>query len=202
MSTFFYPFLSLKIVTTFCNLVLLNVCKYFTPPMLLYSLRVSAVLDHFGYPAPHLDQWQQRVWYDLGATQEVLHQMHIRLSRGLPAIASPPRAESPPPTRRSAAAPIRPIPEGGFVKTSKGESSAPSTASTGLSSPVATTSPKTEIKKKRKHKSVKRTVTSETVSPPERKKQKIISESPDSQAEGPFRDSDTMSVPEDSSDAI
>ena len=57
-----------------------------------YSLRVSAVLDHFGYPAPHLDRWQQRVWYDLGATQEVLHQMHIRLSRGLPAIASPPRA--------------------------------------------------------------------------------------------------------------
>ena len=56
---------------------------------------MSAVLDHFGYPAPHLDQWQQRVWYDLGATQEVLHQMRIRLSRGLPAIASPPRAESP-----------------------------------------------------------------------------------------------------------
>ena len=65
-------------------------------PDYFYSLRVSAVLDHFGYPAPHLDQWQQRIWYDLGATQEVLHQMHIRLSRGLPTIASPPRAESPP----------------------------------------------------------------------------------------------------------
>ena len=127
--------------------------------------------------------------------------MRIRLSRGLPAIASPPRAESPPPSRRPAATPIRPIHEGGFVKTSKGESSAPSTASTGPSSPVATTSPKMEIKKKRKCKSVKCTVTSETVSPPEKKK-KIISESPDSQAEGPFHDSDTMSVPEDSSDAI
>ena len=64
----------------FCNLVLLNVCKYFSLLTLLYSLRVSAVLDHFGYPVPHLDQWQQHVWYDLGATQEVLHQMHIRLS--------------------------------------------------------------------------------------------------------------------------
>ena len=168
---------------------------------LLYSLRVSAVLDHFGYPAPHLDQWQQRVWYDLGATQEVLHQMRICLSRGLPVIASPPRAKSPPPSHRPAAAPICPIHEGGFVKTSKGESSAPSTASTGPSPPIATTSPKTEIKKKRKHKSVKRTVTSETVSPPEKKK-KIISESPDSQAEGPFCDSDTMSVPEDSSHAL
>ena len=163
---------------------------------LLYSLRVSAVLDHFGYPAPHLDQWQQHIWYDLGATQEVLHQMRICLSRGLPAIASPPRAESPPPSRRPAAALIHPIHEGEFIKASKGESSAPSTMSTGPSSPIATTSPKMEIKKKRKRKSVK--CTSETVSPPEKKK-KIISESPDSQAEGPFCDSDTMSAPEDSS---
>ena len=169
--------------------------------LLLYSLRVSAVLDHFGYPAPHLDQWQQCVWYDLGATQEVLHQMHIRLSQGLPAIASPPRAESPPPSRRPAATPIRPVHKGGFVKTSKGESSAPSTASTGPSSPVVATSPKTEIKKKRKCKSVKRTVTSETVSPPEKRK-KIISESLDSQAGDPFCDSDTMSVPEDSSHTL
>ena len=114
---------------------------------LLYSLRVSAVLDHFGYPAPHLDQWQQRVWYELGATQEVLHQMHIRLSQGLPAITSPPRAESPPPSRRPAAMPIRPVHEGEFVKASKGESSAPSTTSARPSSPVATTSPKMEIKK-------------------------------------------------------
>ena len=79
---------------------------------LLYSLQVSAVLDHFGYPAPHLDQWQQHVWYDLGATQEVLHQMCIRLSRGLPGITSPPRAESASPSRRPAAAPIRPTHEG------------------------------------------------------------------------------------------
>ena len=168
--------------------------------LLLYSLRVSAVLDHFGYPAPHLDQWQQRVWYNLGATQEVLHQMRIRLSRGLPAIASPPRAESPP-SRRPATVPICPIHEGEFVKASRGGSSAPSTASTGPSSPIATTSPKTEIKKKRKRKSVKRTVTSEMVSPPEKRK-KIISESPDSQAEGPFRDSDTVSAPEDSSHTL
>ena len=86
---------------------------------------------------------------------------------------------------------------GGFVKASKGESSAPSTASTGPSSPIATTSPKTEIKKKRKRKSVKCTVTSEMVSPPEKKK-KVVSESPDSQAEGPFCDTDTTSAPEGS----
>ena len=165
---------------------------------LLYSLRVSAVLDHFGYPAPHLDQWQQRIWYDLGATQEVLHQMLICLSRGLPAITSPPRAESPSPSRRPAAAPIRPIHEEEFVKASKGGSSVPSTTSTGPSPPVATTSPRTEKKKRRKHKPAKCTVTSETVSPPEKKKKKVISESPDSQAEGPFYDTDTASAPGDS----
>ena len=164
-------------------------------------MRVSAVLDHFGYPAPHLDQWQQRVWYDLGATQEVLHQMRIRLSRGLPAVASPPRAESPSPSHRPAAASIHPTHEEEFVKASKGGSSALSTANTGPSPPVVTTSPKTEIKKKRKRKSVKHTVTSETVSLPEKRK-KIISESPDSQAEGPFCDSDTMSASEASSHAL
>ena len=192
-------FLTLKIAV-FCNLVLLNVCKHFSLLTLLYSLRVSAVLNHFGYPAPHLDQWQQRVWYDLGATQEVLHQMRIRLSRGLPTVASPPRAESPSPSRRPAAAPIHPTREEEFIKASKGGSLAPSTASTGPSPPIASIS-KMEIKKKRKRKSVKRTVTSETVSPPEKRK-KMISESPDSQAEGPFCDSDTMSVPEDSSHAL
>ena len=176
-------------------------CASICSPRYFYSLRVSAVLDHFGYLAPHLDQWQQCIWYDLGATQEVLHQMRIRLSRGLPAIASPPRAESPSPSHRPAAVPIRPIHEEEFVKALKGGCSAPSTTSTGPSSPVAITSPRMEKKKRRKHKSVKRTVTSETVSLPEKKK-KVISESPDSQAEDPFCDSDTVSVPEDSSHAI
>ena len=172
-------------------------CKHLLPLPYSYSLRVSAVLDHFGYPAPHLDQWQQCVWYNLGATQEALHRMCTRLSRGLPTVTSPPRAESPPPLCRPAAMPIRPSHGEKFVQASKGESSAPSTASTGPSSPITTTSPKTEIKKRRKHKSAKFTVTSETVSPPEKKK-KVISESPDSQAKGPFYNTDTLSVPEDS----
>ena len=120
------------------------------------------------------------------ATQEVLHQMCISLSRGLPTIASPPRAESPSPSCRPTVAPICPIHEKEFVKALKGGSSAPSTVSTGPSPPVATTSPKTEIKEKRKCKPSKCTVTSETVSPPQKRKKKVISESPDSQAEGPF----------------
>ena len=176
-------------------------CKHLFPLCYSYSLRVSAVLNHFGYPAPHLDQWQQCVWYDLGATQEILHQMRTRLSRGLPVIASPPRAESPPHSHRPAAMPICPSHGGKFVKALKGENSAPSTTSTGPSLPIATTSPKMETRKRKKRKSAKCTVTSETVSPPEKKK-KVISESPDSQAEGPFYDTDTISVPKDSPHAL
>ena len=127
--------------------------------------------------------------------------MHTHLSRGLPVIASPPRAESPPPPRRPAATPIRRSHGGKFVKASKGESSAPSTVSTRPSLPIANTSPKMEIKKRRKCKPAKYTVTSKTVSPPEKKK-KVISESPDSQAEGPFYDTDTVSAPEDSPHAL
>ena len=183
------------------NLVILSVCKYLLCLHYFYSLQVSAVLDYFGYPAPHLDQWQQHIWYDLGAAQETLHQIRTRLSRGLPAIASPPRAESPPPSRRPATAPIHPSHGRKFLKASKGESSAPSTTSTGPSSPTVTTSPKTEIKKRKKHKSAKCIVTSKTLSPPEKKK-KVISEPPDSQAEGPFYDTDTVSAPEGSPHAV
>ena len=141
---------------------------------------------------PYLDQFQQRIWYDLGATQEMLHQMRICLSQGLPATASPPRAESPPPSRRPAAAPIHPYHGENLLRPQKVRAQAP-----GPRAPMVTTSPRTEKKKRRMHKSTKRTVTSEMVSPPE-KKRKIISESPDSQAEGPFCDLDTVSVPEDS----
>ena len=87
--------------------------------------------------------------------------------------------------------PIHPSHGGKFVKASKGGGSTPGAATTGPSLPIAIISPKTEIKKKKKQKSTKCTVTSETVSLPEKKK-KLISESPDSQAEGPFGDSDAQ----------
>ena len=55
----------------------------------LSSLKVGAVFDHFGYPAPRLDEWQQRTWYDLGAAQGLLQSMRSWLVRGCPAIAGP-----------------------------------------------------------------------------------------------------------------
>ena len=168
----------------FCNLVLLNACKYFT---LLTTLQFASVCcpRSFWIPGPSPRSMVTAHLVRPGShPRSITSDVYSPFTRP-PAIASPPRAESPPPSHRPAAMPIHPVHQGEFVKASNGESSAPSTASTGPSSPVATTSPKTEIKKKRKCKSVKRTVTSETVSPPEKKK-KIISESPDSQAEGPF----------------
>ena len=161
-----------------------------------YSLRVSAILDHFGYPPPHLGQWQQCIWHDLGATQESLHLMRNCLSRGLPTVASLPKAEPPLSSYKPASTPILPSHGGKFVKASKGGSSTPGAATARPSLPTVITSPKMEIKKKKKkQKAVKRTVTSETISPPEGKR-KLILGSPDSEAEGPLRDSDcTESVP-------
>ena len=51
VSTFFCLFLSLKIVTMFCNLVLLNACKYFT---LLATLQFASVCcpQSFWIPGP------------------------------------------------------------------------------------------------------------------------------------------------------
>ena len=145
-----------------------------------------------------MDQWQQCVWYDLGAAQELLHQMRTRLARGLPAVANPQRAEPPLLLHKPASPPTHPSQGGKLVKASKGGGPTPSTTTTGPSPSTVATSPKTETKKKKKHKITKRTVTSETVSPPE-KKRKLISESPDPEAEGPFRDSNrTESVSEDS----
>ena len=111
-------------------------CKHLFPLHYSYSLRVSAVLDHFGYPAPHLDKWQQCIWYNLDATQEILHQMCTRLSGGLPTITSPPRAESPPPSRRPAATPIHPSHGGNSLRPQKVRAQPPAPQALGLPRPL------------------------------------------------------------------
>ena len=166
----------------------------------LYSLRVSAILDHFGYPHPQLDQWQQHTWYDLGDTQELLHHMWNHLTKGLPAVASPPRAGPHDSPLQPTSTATHSSHEGELVKTSKGRGPPQGTATTGPSATTSAAPPKTEAKKWRKKRwtTPKCTITSETI-PPAEKMPKIFSESPDSKAEGPFRDSDrTVSAPEDS----
>ena len=58
----------------------------------IFSLRVGAVLDHFGYPTPSLTEWQQHMWYDLGAIHSCVYEMRNRLAMGRspqPCSASP-----------------------------------------------------------------------------------------------------------------
>ena len=114
VSTFFCIFLTLQIVTRFSNLVLFervqifSLLTTFTVCECLLSLIISDTL------LLTLINGNSASGITLGATQEVLHQMRIRLSWGLPAIASPPRAESPSPSHRPAAAPVLPTCEGGI----------------------------------------------------------------------------------------
>ena len=192
-------FFSIK-TTWYSNLNASERCELFLCFLYLYSLRILAIFNHFGYPSLQLDQWQQHTWYDLGATQDLLHCMCNQLVRGLPAAASPPRVEPPSPFYMQTSMPTHPAHLGNFVKASKGGVSPQNAATARPSSTTMVTPPKTEVKKRKRKKwtTPKCTVTSETVPAPE-KKRKVISESPDSEAEGPFRDSDrTESASENS----
>ena len=94
----------------------------------------------------------------------------------------------------------RPTHGGKFAKASKGGGPPQGVTTAGPSSDVTVTPPKTEAKKRKKKRRAtpKCTVTSETI-PVLEKKMKVVPESPDSKAEGPFRDSDhTVSAPENS----
>ena len=152
----------------FCNLVLLNACKYFT---LLTTLQFASVScpRSFWIPGPSPRSMATVHLVRPGShPRSITSDAYSPFTRPSRDCQSPKDRVTSSLPQASCNAPIRPVHEGEFVKASKGESSAPSTTSTGPSSPIATTSPKTDIKKKRKRKSVKHTVTSETVSPPEK----------------------------------
>ena len=176
------------------------ICKVVFYSLYFYSLWISAIFYHFGYPSPQLDQWQQHTWYDLGAIQDLLHHMHNCLAKGLPATASPARVESSSSPHMPTSAVTHPAHGGKFVKASKGGGPPKGATAAGPSSAMKVTPPNTEAKKKKKKRRVtsKCTVTSETI-PVVEKKLRVVPESPDSEAEGPFGDSDrTVSTPENS----
>ena len=175
-------------------------CKLASYSPCLYSLRISAIFNHFGYPSPQLDQWQQCIWYDLGATQELLQSIHNQLAKGLPAAASPPRVKPSSSSFLPTSPATCPTLGGKFIKASKGGGPPQNAATAEPSSAVMVTPPETEVKKrKKKRRATPRcTVTSETI-PVVEKRPRVVPESPDSEAEGPFRDSDhTVSTPENS----
>ena len=52
-------------------------------PLYFCSLRVCAVFDHFGYPAPPIGDWRCVKWYDLRLVQQTLEEMQQRVTSGL-----------------------------------------------------------------------------------------------------------------------
>ena len=121
------------------------------------------------------------------------------LAKGLPAAASPPRVKPPSSSFLPTSSATHPTHGGKFVKASKGGGPLQNAATARPSSAAMVTPPKTEAKKRKKRRATpKCTVTSETM-PVVEKRTKVVPESPDSEEEGPFRDSDrTVSAPENS----
>ena len=135
---------------------------------------MSAIFHHFGYPSP-------------------------QLAKGLPAVASLPRTGSRDSSLLPTSTVTRPSHGSELVKAPRGGGLPQDTATTGPSTIATAAPPKMEAKRQKKKRTIpKCTVTSETI-PSAEKKPQVFSESPDSKAEGHFRDSDrTISAPEDS----
>ena len=62
--------------------LLIYQCLLFTTAYFC-SLRVCAVLDHFGYPAPPIGDWRHVKWYNLRLVQQTLEEMQQRVTSGL-----------------------------------------------------------------------------------------------------------------------
>ena len=118
----------------------------------IFSLRVGAVLDHFGYPAPSLTEWQQHIWYDLGAIHSCVYEMRNRLAMGR----SPqPRSASPIASATASASSVQSHPRVGQKGLRAPPESAPDASTTGQ---LTETSPQwspTKGKDKRKRKKKK-----------------------------------------------
>ena len=52
-------------------------------PLFFCSLRVCAVFDHFGYPAPPIGDWRHVKWYNLRSVQQTLEEMQQRITSRL-----------------------------------------------------------------------------------------------------------------------
>ena len=69
------------------------------------SLRVCAVLDHFGYPAPPIGDWRHVKWYNLRLVQQTLEEMQQRVTSGLTPLPPLQIASSSGPSAGSTASP-------------------------------------------------------------------------------------------------
>ena len=175
------------------------VCHCFTVSECQQSWIILGTLTHSwtsGNSAPGM------IW---GPYKTYFTACKIALRKGLPAVASPPRS-GPHDSPLLQQPPRQPAPiVGAYLLRLQGEE-AQLRIQPLLGPPLLQQKHllKQRGKRQRKKKRTipKCTVTSETI-PPVEKKPKVFSESPDSEAEGPFRDSDrTVSAPEGSPDTL
>ena len=185
------------VLPIFCNYIDLN---------FIFSLRVGAVLDHFGYPAPSLTKWQQHIWYDLGAIHSCVYEMRNRLAVG---HSPQPRSISPTANVAISASSVQSHPCVGQKAVRILPESAPAASTSGqfAETPSGSSSAKGKDKRKRKKKkeddtssprskrSKKRAASvassdTEIYDPATKKEEApfvvVPAESSDSQAEGPF----------------
>ena len=168
---------------------------------------MGAILDHFGYPTPSLTEWQQRIWYDLGAMHSGVYEMRNRLAMGR----SPqPHPASPVASATTSASSVQSHPRVGQKVRRAPPGSTPAASTTGQ--PAETPPQLSPAKGKHKHRKKKRkeddaspqrpkkpkkraspvaSSDTETYENPAVKKEeaptdKAPPESSDSQAEGPF----------------
>ena len=173
----------------------------------IFSLRVGAILDHFGYPTPSLTEWQQHIWYDLGAIHSYVYEMQNRLAMG---HSPQPHSVSPVASATTSASSVQSHPRVGQKVPRVPPESAPAASTTGqpAEAPPQLSPAKGKDKRKRKKKkegdaspqrpkkpkkraaSVASSDTEIYENPTVKKEEAPASivppESSDSQAEGPF----------------
>ena len=184
----------------------ISFCNYFNV-IFIFSLRVAAILDHFGYPTPSLTEWQQHIWYDLAAIHSCVYEMRHRLAMGR---APQPHSVSSTVSATPSASPVQSHPRAG-KKTPRAPPE-PAPAAPSVDQPAETSLQPSPVKGKDKRKKRKRKeddaspqrpkkhkkraspeASSDTEiyeNPMVKKEEASISvpppESSDSQAEGPF----------------
>ena len=94
---------SLKRRSLSCHLLIYQ-CLLFNT-LYFCSLRVCAVLNHFGYPAPPIGDWRHMKWYNLRLVQQTLEEMQQRVTSGLTPLSPLQIASSSGPSAGSTAPP-------------------------------------------------------------------------------------------------
>ena len=113
---------------------------------------MGAVLDHFGYPTPSLTEWQQLIWYDLGAIHSCVYEMRDRLVMG---CSLQPRTVSPAASATASASSIQSHPRVGQKALRIPPESAPAASTTGQPAEVPSEASPTKGRDKRKRKKKK-----------------------------------------------